>query len=145
MRTPAQLCQKKKLAETASEGNKKEKRGKFPGSNSKSPKTFPASLFLAERTAPICIFFFLLGQILKFRKLRSPEQVDGSDGAVSLLGNNNLGDVRILRILVIVIVSIEEHNPYRHPARWLPTPSDPTAWAGDPAWSHRRGTAVTGR
>lgn len=66
-----------------------------------------------KEPAPICIFFSLLGQILEFRKLRPPEQIDGSNGAVSLLGNDNLSNIGILRILMIIVVPVEEHNHIR--------------------------------
>ena len=55
-------------------------------------------------------YFLLSLCIRKFRIIRQPDQIDGSDRAVSLFGDDDFRDSLILGILIIVIISIDKHN-----------------------------------
>ena len=51
----------------------------------------------------------LLLHIRKLRVLRQPYQVDRTDRAVSLFCNDDLGNALHIRIMIIVIVTIDKH------------------------------------
>ena len=55
----------------------------------------------------------LTGHIGKLRVLRHPHQVDGADGAVSLLGDDDFRHVGVFRVLIVVVVTVEEHHHVR--------------------------------
>ena len=48
-------------------------------------------------------------QVGELCKLRKPHKFYGSNGTMSLLGNDYLGHSLFLRILVIVIISVDKH------------------------------------
>ena len=52
----------------------------------------------------------LLRNIHKPGQFRFPAKIYGSDRAVTLFRDNNLRRVRVIRILIIIIISINEHN-----------------------------------
>ena len=57
-------------------------------------------------TAAPDLRFLLTGHIGKLRELRPPHQIDGSDGAVSLLCDNYFRNIGHIRILIIIIVTV---------------------------------------
>ena len=48
-------------------------------------------------------------QVCKFGVLRQPSEIDGSNWTVTLLSDNDLGNSLEFGILVVVIVTIDEH------------------------------------
>ncbi len=61
----------------------------------------------------IFLTFVLTFHIRKFGIFRQPYQIDGSDRTVSLLGNDDLGNTFIFCILVVVVITINEHHDIR--------------------------------
>ena len=53
------------------------------------------------------------GSIHKLGVLRFPYQCNGSNGAVTLFGYDYLCLVGMLRILIIIIITVQEHNHVR--------------------------------
>ena len=52
----------------------------------------------------------LFRNIHKPGQFRFPAEIYGSDRAVTLFRDNNLRCVRVIRILIIIIVTVQEHN-----------------------------------
>ncbi len=52
----------------------------------------------------------LFFHIRKFGVLRKPYEIDCTDGAVSLLGQNNFSDIFHIGVFIIIIVTIYKHN-----------------------------------
>ena len=52
----------------------------------------------------------LFRNIHKPGQFRFPAKIYGSDRAVTLFRDNNLRRVRVIRILIIIIVTVQEHN-----------------------------------
>ena len=52
----------------------------------------------------------LLFHIRELRIIRQPYEFNGSDRAVSLFGDDDFGDVLLVGVFVVVVVSVEEHN-----------------------------------
>ena len=52
----------------------------------------------------------LLRNIHKPGQFRFPAKIYGSDRAVTLFRDNNLRRVRVIRILIIIIVTVQEHH-----------------------------------
>lgn len=49
-------------------------------------------------------------QICKLRVLRQPCEVYGADWTVTLFGDDDFGDALELSVLVVVVVTIDEHD-----------------------------------
>ena len=52
----------------------------------------------------------LFRNIHKPGQFRFPTKIYGSDRAVTLFRDNNLRRVRVIRIFIIVIITVQEHN-----------------------------------
>ncbi len=58
-------------------------------------------------------YSFLSGQICKFSQLRLPAELHRPDRAVSLFCDYDLSDSFFLGILIIVIITVNEHHKIR--------------------------------
>ena len=52
----------------------------------------------------------LFRNIHKSGQFRFPAEIYGSDRAVTLFRDNNLRRIRVIRILIIIIVTVQKHN-----------------------------------
>src|ERR1700737_2430142 len=52
-------------------------------------------------------------EVLESRQLLPEEQVDGAGGSVSMLRHDDLGYPRLLRVLLVVVIAVKEHDDVR--------------------------------
>ncbi len=65
-------------------------------------------------TEPLFLYFFislfLFLHIHKLRIIRQPNQIHRPNRTIPLFRNNDLRNILILRVLIIIIISIDKHN-----------------------------------